>query len=111
MDKQIIIYHGEVEEVSVRRGSDDESETGSKKVKGREKNTVLLSKLKSNIDEFYEDISSIFANLRDKEKGFVLEEIVVNAEIGIDGKLGFMGTGIGGSAKAGISFKLKKNTK
>lgn len=99
MEKEVLIYSDPINDIT--RMSKNESNR-------RIAHNTNYEVLKSNIIEFYNDIANIFENLENKCNDFQLDEIVINAEIGINGKVGFMGTGIEGSAKSGISFKLKR---
>ena len=69
---------------------------------------VNLKVFKEKIEQFYDDVLVAFSDIPNEKKGFKLDEITVNVEIGVEGKVGFLGSGVGGSAKAGISFKLKR---
>ncbi|GET35192.1 hypothetical protein PbJCM13498_40550 [Prolixibacter bellariivorans] len=100
MSKKVTLF---TEKYDTKRG--DNKSLFSKRVP----TTIELEELQKNIIEFNENISIIIESLKsDESTDFLLDEITINAEIGLSGSVGFMGTGVSGAAKAGISFTLKK---
>jgi hypothetical protein len=71
--------------------------------------SIPIKEFKIEVESFYDNMATVLEGLQSKKNnGFILEEITINAEVGAKGAVGFLGTGVEGSAKAGISFKLKR---
>jgi hypothetical protein len=72
---------------------------------------ITLDAFQANIANTTDALSSIFSTAFDKEFGeFQLNDVEVNLEISADGKVGFMGTGVGikGSSSLKLKFERKK---
>lgn len=75
------------------------------------KEEVDVEKLKRMVQEFADSIGDIFDSMESKSKNFAVDSIELNAVMAADGKLGILGSGIGGKVEGSIKFVLKKVAK
>lgn len=69
---------------------------------------VPLTELKRNMDSFVQAIEEMLASASDAARAFQTSEVVVQAQVGTDGKVGFLGSGIGASAQASLTIKFAR---
>jgi hypothetical protein len=69
---------------------------------------IPLDKLQSGFANFMDGLSEIVQAGYDKVGSYQLDEISFSAEIGAQGEFKLLGSGVGVSGKAGVSFKLRR---
>ncbi len=70
---------------------------------------IALGAFQANIDNTTDALSTIFASAFEKAFGeFQLNEVEVDLEIAADGKVGFMGSGIGIKGSSSLKLKFKR---
>lgn len=71
--------------------------------------TVDVGVLRDRFDDFMAKLQSIVRSDEQRAGAFRLAEIQFSAEIGADGEFKLLGTGVGVSAKSGITFVLRRD--
>jgi hypothetical protein len=69
---------------------------------------VPLDQLKGNFDAFIDALQDIVGAGQRRVGEYALEEVSFNAEIGANGELKLLGSGIELSAGAGVTFTLRR---
>ena len=72
---------------------------------------IPLDKLQSGFANFMDCLSEIVQTGYDKVGSYKLDEISFSAEIGANGQFKLLGSGVGVSGKAGVTFKLRRESK
>jgi hypothetical protein len=72
-----------------------------------ETSVVLVEKLKPAVKEFAEQMGSILVSIRDPG-GYSLDEVELTLQVTAEGKIGLLGSTVGGSSVGGIKMKFKK---
>lgn len=76
---------------------------------GRTAQRVPLDELADNVDEFLAGTRLVIERGAQQGGLFALDSVDVHAKIGVDGKVGFLGTGAGFAAEAGVTFTFRRN--
>ena len=69
---------------------------------------IPLDKLQRGFASFMDSLSQIVQAGYDKVGDYTLDEIEFSAEIGAEGEFKLLGTGVGVSGSAGVTFKLHR---
>ena len=69
---------------------------------------IPLDKLQRGFASFMDSLSEIVQAGYDKIGDYTLDEISFSAEIGAEGEFKLLGTGVGVSGSAGVTFKLHR---
>ena len=69
---------------------------------------IPLEKLQRGFESFMDSLSQIVQAGYDKVGDYTLDEISFSAEIGAEGEFKLLGTGVGVSGSAGVTFKLHR---
>jgi hypothetical protein len=71
--------------------------------------TLDVGVLRDRFEDFMAKLQSIVRSDEQRAGAFRLAEIQFSAEIGADGEFKLLGTGVGVSAKSGITFVLRRD--
>ncbi|GAB5527510.1 MAG: hypothetical protein Roseis2KO_53820 [Roseivirga sp.] len=77
--------------------------------KSNRANEISVEDLSVEAKEFYSNMTEVLEGIEPENSEFKLKEIVINAEVSVSGKIGFLGTGVESAMKGSISFKLTKD--
>jgi len=66
---------------------------------------IPMNELRRNVCSFIEGARGLMAEVDQRVGAYHLQEVEISAQIGADGKVGFLGSGVGVATTA--SFKLK----
>jgi hypothetical protein len=69
---------------------------------------VLVDKLREELKGVSRQISSMFLELDSQAGGYEIDEIELTLEITAEGKMGVLGSSVGGQALGGIKVKLRR---
>lgn len=69
---------------------------------------VPMGLLRKNIRGFMQHVEGLLEDQKPPQGAFELESVQVNAQLSADGKIGFMGSGLGLKGTAGITFTFKR---
>jgi predicted nucleic acid-binding Zn-ribbon protein len=70
--------------------------------------TFDAEQISKEVSNFQITINNILGKIDDSDSKFKLDEITVNAEISLEGKIGIMGFGAKTTATGGITFKFTR---
>ena len=70
---------------------------------------IPMNQLRSNVSSFMEGARRLMDDLDQKVGAYQLAEVEISAQIGADGKVGFLGSGMGIEASASFKLKLTRN--
>jgi hypothetical protein len=76
-----------------------------KRIAGR---SVPIEQVQNNITGFLSNVQDMLAKSVETSGDFSVQVVEINAQISGEGQVGFMGSGIGVSGSAGITFVLKR---
>jgi len=71
---------------------------------------VAVDQVEKNMTQFLSGIGDIIARGADVVGEYEVDTVEVNAQISADGQIGFMGSGIGMTGSAGITFVFKRKS-
>lgn len=69
---------------------------------------VSVEKLREGLIEFAEEMLNVFSAVEGEGMGFALEEVELTLQITAEGRIGLLGSSIGGESMGGIKMKLRK---
>ncbi len=69
---------------------------------------IPMKELQVNVERFLHGTQLLLERGAQTVGAFSMDEVVVQAQIGANGKVGFMGTGVGLKGEASITFTFKR---
>lgn len=84
-----------------------QSELSSSHLRFREQ--IPIGALKRIVSDFANDIGEVFDGIADADRNYSVETIEIQAMMAADGKLGILGSSIGGKTEGTVKFILKRN--
>jgi hypothetical protein len=73
--------------------------------------SVPLDQLQQNFKRFLGNLEQIFLDVGQGKVGdFLLDEVTFSVEIGAEGEIKLLGTGVGVSGSSGVSFTLRRQS-
>jgi hypothetical protein len=100
---KLVVVTVPTESASTMRGARDE-------VRRVVEETISVETLQRGFKNFMDTVSQILQTGYNKVGDFSLDEISFSAEIGAEGEFKLLGTGVGVSGNAGITFKLHRQS-
>lgn len=83
--------------------------TRSTEAMGARSVAVSLSELRKSMASFLAATDAMLVATENKDSAFSMTEVVVQAQIGADGKVGFLGSGVSANAQASLTITFARN--